>query len=279
MARCLGADDGVMAEGPDDERRRRIEHRCHIWRASIALGGLALVAALASCSSDSVGTAKSGARESTDSTSARSVLASKLPGVAAVGDGYRLRANSFTEPPEPFDPATTTTTTATRFNTVDRRCPGARWPRLDARPDVAGVEYVEFIGEDERELTVGLAPLPDSLDPDGMTALADAINECGTITDDEGFAVTTIALSAAPVEGVGDYGIDIRSTVDVAAAGEQPGAPTGPISKRTYLFVVGETLVAVVAENGFDIDQLATVTPDGDLVPAVARATAERLED
>jgi len=248
-------------------------------RVALLLGVLLLIGVVASCSSDDQG--RPLGRGSTDASRARSELASKLPGADSVGEGYRVRANSFTEPPEPFDPAMTTTTTAQRYNTLDKFCPGARWPALDAHPDVAGVEYVRFVGEDEREVTVGLAPLPPSLDRAGMTELRQAINDCGTIRDDQGSAVSITTLSADDETDAGDYGIDIRSSVEVTAAGDEGGSiggPSGPLSKRTYLFVVDDTLVSVVAENGFDLDQLGTVSGDDDLVPTVAQATADRLE-
>lgn len=236
---------------------------------------LLLAAGLSSCSSGGDTSAASG---STDApASADTDLASKLPGAAAVGDGYRLRANSFTEPPEPFDPATTTTTTATRFNTLDRSCPGARWPTLDAHPDVEGVEYVRFAKDDDREITVGLAPLPDSMDRNTMTQLLEAINECGTVTDEAGPAVLTTTVHAEPLTDVGDYGIDIRQTFATTFASDPAGNPMGPSSQRTYLFVEDDTLVSVVADGGFALDQLHTLAPDEDLVPTVAAATAKRI--
>lgn len=222
-------------------------------------------------------TTSTSAGASTSSTKKRSALFSKLPDATAIGHGYRVRKTSLTDPPEPFDPATTTTSTKTSFNVFDRYCPGANWPRLDSRPDVAGVEYVEFVGTDERELSIGLAPVPESLDRDGMAQLRKKINDCGTITDEQGFAVSTDEMRADEIQGIGDYGIDIHWTSSMAM--KNGGAsPMGGLSSRTYLFVVNDTLVAVEAGGGFDLDELHTVTGDDDLVPDVAKITAERLK-
>lgn len=251
-------------------------------RVRIGFGLLAVLAVVSSAVLSSCGGgdgSSEGSAGTTTTTAARnSRLIVALPRASDVGSGYRVEKSSRTHRPEPFDPATTTTTTATRFNRLDASCPGARWPRLGARPDVAGVEYVQFQREDDREISVGLTPVPAALDRAGMDRLLDAINACGTFTNERGGVVSTSTVRAERIEGVGDYGIDIHSSNDMGVEGQDLPMDLST-SSRTYLLVVDDILVAVEADGGFDPDELATVSGDDDLVPAVAQTTVERLRD
>ena len=253
-------------------RSNRIRH------GLLALIAIASLACLASCGSGEGRSSRTPAGAPATTAAQGDDLFADLPTASDIGNGYRIQQSSRTDPPEPFDPSTTTTTTANRFNVFDKFCPGARWPRLGARPDVDGVEYVKFVGEDDREVSVGLAPVSSSLDQDGMNQLKDAINSCGTFTNERGGIVDTNTVRADAVEDVGDYGIDIHWTSDTSVKGQQDLPMDLATSTRTYLVVVDDVLVAVEGDGGFDLDEMATVSGDEDLVPVVAQATVKRLE-
>ena len=210
---------------------------------SLTLAVVAIVALLTSCGvdGDTAGTATTRPRTTTTTatttittTTGRAGLFGKLPDSEAIGHGYHLDRSSRTHPPKPFDPATTTTTTATSFNVIDRHCPGANWPRLDSSPDVAGVEYVKFVDKDERELWVGVAPKPSSMDRSEMSRLLHAIQACGKITENNGPIIEIDKLTATEVGDLGDYGIDIAH---IRHGGATPGSPHAHRSDRSNVSV------------------------------------------
>lgn len=246
----------------------------------LAMGVSVLTLAVGSCASSGDRTADSQPALTTASPRSGSDMTpdlfSKLPEADAIGRGYRVERSSLTDPPEMPDPAKTTTTTATSYNILDKFCPGANWPRLDNQPDLPGVQYVEFVDKADREVSVGLAPVPPTLDRDGMARLLAKLNDCGTINEDHGFATSTHTYRADAISDVGDYGIDIHWSSKSAVP---DGSVSMDMSQRTYLFVVNDTLVAVEADGGFDLDRMQTVSGDDDLVPLVSKAAALRLKD
>jgi hypothetical protein len=191
--------------------------------------------------------------------------------VEDLGPAYRLSASSLTDP-DAGGPIETTTTSATRFNRIDRSCPGARPPDLTAHATVPDAVWVQFSDDADRTVEVGVAPLPAAFAGSAMEALRKAIDACEPFGDENPAGTSKTTLEASPLTDVGDGGLDILSTDVVEGAGVR-----WETRDRTYLFVVGDVLVAVRSVSGMDPEAMEPVPVDLEVVPALADQVAAAL--
>lgn len=195
-----------------------------------------------------------------------------LPTAADIGPDYEVK-----EDDDDVYESTTTTAPGEEDPTeaaLREACPKAA--ELDLMSDEANEDEVgvEFATEDDRGIEVTLDPTPVGIDDDTIDDIVEAFNDCGVVEfEDPDSGSMTMELSAERLDGVGDFGIEIRLDTALTLF----GVPI-TIGFHGYLFDVDGVGVSVTSSDGLDPGTFESVEGDDDLLPGLAAEMEQRVE-
>lgn len=189
-----------------------------------------------------------------------------LPDAAELGDGWEEA---------PADDEDTDEGDAPEDQAIEEQCPEAAG--LGGDDDEDDEEVVRtFTDADGAEVEVSLSPTAEEIDPDELSTLVDALNDCGTLTveGDDG-STTTYDFEAAIDDERGDQGL--RAQIGLTL--ELPEVGVVELTLYVLSYRDGDVGVSISGFDGLDQATVEAIPIDPDVLVTVADGIDERLAE